>query len=66
MKAFICDRCKKVVKMEFDKLQRMKNIGNTIFEMKVFDKAQRLGGKSLSWHLCKDCKEDFMRERNKK
>ena len=66
MKAFICDRCKKVVKMEFDKMQRMKDLGNTIFELKIFNKSQKFGGNSVSWHLCRDCKEDFMREKNKK
>jgi len=66
MKAFICDRCKKVVKMEYDKFQRMKCLGETIFELKIFDKAQKNGGKSISWHLCRNCKEEFMKGREKK
>jgi hypothetical protein len=45
--------------MKYDRMQKLQNIGNTIFELKLFDKATRNGGKSKSLHLCTECKDYF-------
>lgn len=60
MKAYICDKCGKVVKIDLDNMCRIKNLGDTIFLVKVLDRAKKQNGVSKDFHLCKRCYDKLL------